>query len=123
MNGFLWASRVGPNAALRAERESISARHEATRAKHSTEELENAMEHLALACRAMWSLLTENTTLTDDDLLKRMEQIDLQDGRADGKVTGKIAKCPKCGRTMPPKRSKCMYCGATKLDYNPFDSV
>ena len=85
--------------------------------------LEDRIDHLTLVNMAMWSLLQEKTGLTEQDLLDRVRQIDLQDGVEDGKARKQIAKCPKCGRTMSPRHRRCLYCGAGELNYTAFDSV
>ena len=74
--------------------------------------LEATVERQALACQAMWELLQQHVPVGEKDLLKRMEQIDLRDGVADGRVTPQASTCTACGRTVHPKRKKCLYCGA-----------
>jgi len=83
--------------------------------------MEDRIDKLALVCRAMWELLKENTDLTEEHLMARVEQIDLSDGRDDGKVKAKVQKCAKCDRTLAQRHKKCMYCGATRLDGGAFD--
>jgi len=73
--------------------------------------LEDQLERTQLTCRAMWSLLQEKLNLTDVDLVKRIHELDLLDGKTDGKVKKKASSCPKCGRTIAAKSSRCMYCG------------
>ncbi|MDP7637385.1 MAG: hypothetical protein QF577_07540, partial [Phycisphaerae bacterium] len=79
---------------------------------------------LTLICMALWSLLRERTDLAEDDLMERVKQIDLSDGRSDGKVRRKpIVRCPRCNRVMSQKHSRCLYCGAEDLEATAFDSV
>ena len=84
-------------------------------------QLENHLNKLTLICWSMWTLLLEKTDLTEEDLFKRMKDLDLLDGTADGKVTQQIAKCSKCDRIMSPNHQKCLYCGAEKLMVSAFD--
>ena len=86
-----------------------------TQADHlrmKVDRLEATVERQALACQAMWELLQQHVPVGEKDLLKRMEQIDLRDGVADGRVTPQASTCTACGRTVHPKRKKCLYCGA-----------
>lgn len=44
-----------------------------------------------------------------------MQQVDLEDGVADGKVTkapGRVGgTCPECSHRVEAKRERCLYCG------------
>ena len=73
---------------------------------------EKEVARLALITQAMWTLVKERTGLTDDDLMAAMAELDLADGRADGRKrpAGPI-DCPKCGRTNSRNRDFCIYCG------------
>ena len=44
-------------------------------------------------------------------LADRMQQIDLRDGVADGRITHTVAECPSCHRKTTRRRAECMYCG------------
>jgi len=81
--------------------------------------LENQLDRLQLTCRAMWSLLQEKLNLTDVELVQRIHELDMLDGKADGKVKKKASSCPQCGRTIAAKSSRCMYCGQAVL-HDPF---
>jgi len=80
------------------------------------ESLRQSIEKLALVNAAMWSLLQEKSGLKDEQLLNRMQEIDLADGVADGRISqAKAMQCVKCQRPMSRTHERCMYCGA----YNP----
>ena len=85
--------------------------------------LEDRLERLSLVCMAMWSLVQDRTDLTEADLLERVHQLDLMDGKADGKATEHVAKCVKCDRTMNRRHLRCLYCGADKAAGSAFDRV
>ncbi|MCD4823709.1 MAG: hypothetical protein K8S55_03815 [Phycisphaerae bacterium] len=85
--------------------------------------LEERFDKLLLVNAALWELLKERTNLTEDDLVAKVQEVDLQDGVADGKVTKVIKKCPKCNRTMSARHNKCLYCGAEELNKGAFDAV
>jgi len=88
-----------------------------------TRALKERFEELALACAAMWSLLEEKTSLTQEDLFAKIREIDLKDGVADGKMTRTVKNCPACGRTMSARHKKCFYCGALELKETPFEGI
>jgi hypothetical protein len=79
--------------------------------QRSLDELGDRFEKLLLIRQAMWSLMIERTSLTEKDLIERVTQIDLQDGRLDGKVTKPIVNCSKCKGTISPKFNRCLWCG------------
>ena len=77
----------------------------------SLRDLQGQIDRLTLVTMAMWSLLKEKTDITEEELLKRVEDIDLTDGKMDGKVSPLAATCPQCGRTLSAKHHRCLYCG------------
>jgi hypothetical protein len=83
--------------------------------------LEERVERMALLNVAMWSLVKEATGLTDEHLAARVEEIDLQDGVADGKMTRTPATCPKCNRNFSARHRRCLYCGHQNAQQSPFD--
>jgi len=87
--------------------------------------LEARIDKLCLINLAICSVLQERGLLDEETLMERVRQIDMQDGRADGKLKqpGNIRRCPKCGRTMSPRHGRCLYCGCEDLQAEPFDGV
>ncbi|MCP5474398.1 MAG: hypothetical protein H7A19_06110 [Rhodanobacteraceae bacterium] len=58
----------------------------------------------------MRSLLQDTSGLTEHDLIKRMEEVDLQDGKRDGRVRPKPVVCGSCGRNNSGRHAACLYC-------------
>ena len=85
-------------------------------------ELTERMDRMTLVCAAMWSLL-EETGLTQAKLLERIRQLDLADGRADGKISQQVKQCPQCKRAMSLRHARCLYCGAKRLNVTAFDGL
>ena len=84
--------------------------------------IEERMDRMLLTNMALWSLLRDTMGLTDQDLAARVQQIDLQDGVADGKVTRSApTTCPRCQRTFSPRHRRCLYCGHETSPPTPFD--
>jgi hypothetical protein len=102
---------------------SADARNEARRAETRSRDVEQRLEKLTLISMAMWSLIQQETKLTEEDLMERARQIDLLDGTEDGRVTPQVARCSACERVMNPRHSKCLYCGQEKLVLSAFDEI
>ncbi len=74
-------------------------------------DISRRVDQLTLATMAMWELIRDQTALTEKDLLSKMEEIDLRDGKDDGKLVLGIKKCQACNRSVNPRHKKCIYCG------------
>ncbi len=116
MYGASLGDRTGPSM-------GIDTSTEARRAERRMHDVEQRLEKLTLITMAMWSLLQQETNLTEEDLMERVRQIDLMDGRSDGRITPQIARCSQCNRVMNPRHSRCLYCGQEKLIVSAFDSM
>ena len=106
-----------------AETVANMAESKAQRARNDVQHIEQRLDQLVLANMALWSLLQEKTGLTEQDLLDRVQEIDLADGQADGKARKPPVKCAECGRMMSPRHKRCIYCGTERQDYSAFDSA
>lgn len=70
------------------------------------------VDRLLMITEALWTLLKEQHGYSDEELQQRIEQIDMRDGKLDGKSASDEAPvCGKCGRTTMKRRASCLYCG------------
>jgi hypothetical protein len=69
------------------------------------------LDRLTLACQAMWELLSDHLGFTDDHLRATILEIDVRDGRVDGKISPMVVTCPQCGKNTRDTGNGCMYCG------------
>ena len=53
--------------------------------KSTIEELERRLNKMTMVCMALWTFMKEKDGLTEEQLAKRIEEIDLSDGKLDGK--------------------------------------
>jgi hypothetical protein len=90
---------------------SVTERAQVDDARARARELEHEVGRLKLLNQALWELLKQKLQLTDADLEKRITEIDLRDGVADGQITNVALKCPTCNRVSSSKHWKCLYCG------------
>jgi hypothetical protein len=96
-----------------AKTDAIEAKQQAVQYSDRVRALEAQVNHMALACQALWELLRERTGVSEQELLAKMKEVDLRDGAQDGRMTPVLTHCPKCGKPSNSKSTTCMYCGAT----------
>jgi hypothetical protein len=100
--------------------ESVS--RAATDVRTQNEFIQCDVEKLFMLTEALWTILKEKHGCTDAELVQRVQEIDLRDGKLDGKVAKVKPDCPKCSRKLMGKRPVCLYCGAevARVDLQPF---
>ena len=122
MYGLYFGSAMA--AASQASAASSAARHAASAASdaRSTAHLVEAdVERLFMITEALWTILKEERGYSDDDLMARIEEIDMRDGKLDGRVAAEPKpECPECGRVLIGHHPLCLYCG-TAIQREPFE--
>jgi len=115
---------------VRQQQRITEAEDKATRSERETkgntrelQELRARVDALTLACTTMWSLLQTRFGVTDEEFGRRLHEIDLRDGKLDGRIAPEIKSCPKCQRTMSSRHARCMYCGDDELHRRPFEGA
>jgi len=104
-----------------ARLETSDARTTAREAKTEVEQLGASVERLMLLTEALWQLVKERTECTDDDLIQRIHDIDLEDGKLDGRKSKTPPRpCPHCQRILSKHRALCLFCGKP-VDLVPFE--
>jgi hypothetical protein len=79
--------------------------------KSELQDLRDQVARLALLNQAMWELVRDRLQLSDADLEKIAQEVDLRDGVQDGRMSEHPLQCPKCGRVSNSRHKKCLYCG------------
>lgn len=93
------------------EIESSESRRRASLAVRNSDDLRLQVQRLELICHALWELLSESTGATDQQLKSKVREIDLRDGRLDGRLEPKVISCSGCGRQFNHRHPVCIYCG------------
>ena len=100
----------------RIERNRTEALTKAGEAKHkaldntiSIVELEQKIEHLSMVSMALCELL-EEVGFSKSRILSKIEEIDLRDGKRDGKLSPSNT-CSGCSRVVASRHTSCLYCG------------
>ena len=81
-----------------------------TRHTNRIEDLDERIDRLVMILRAMWALMEEQG-MTSEQLMAKIEEIDLQDGLADGQVRDQLVECPSCQSKVAPALRACQLCG------------
>jgi hypothetical protein len=98
-----------------------TARLRAEIAERKVVELEDKVQALSLACQAMWELMSQAHGLSEHELLSKMTEVDLRDGKLDGKLsTEVVTECPDCGHKAKRVRMNCYWCGTKLASSTPF---
>ncbi len=92
---------------------------EARKALTAADSVDARLDRMLLAFEALWTLVRDKLPVNEEDLAARMNEIDLSDGRLDGKVRKSAVTCPACGRAISRRLPKCMYCGQA-IVHDPF---
>jgi hypothetical protein len=88
-------------------------------------DLETRHERMKLVMAALWQLLKSHTGMTDADLKRYIEQVDLSDGKKDGKLSRAqgAMDCPDCKRRILKSAVTCVWCGANLTSGDAFHST
>lgn len=89
--------------------QSASAKAEAVHERLASQE--RRIERLALHCQAMWELLRDRAQFTEAELVDKVLEVDLRDGRTDGRMAPQITDCPNCRQKTNSRRATCVICG------------
>jgi hypothetical protein len=92
----------------------------AVETKAEVERLRIDVERLFMISEALWRLLKEKHGYSDEQFEDLVTQIDMEDGRLDGRVAPtEKPNCPKCDAKLSGGRPVCIFCG-TQIIQDPF---
>src|SRR5262245_4994050 len=109
-NWFLWSDVFS---------QASEAARTAQDAQMEIKALRDRLDRMALLSLAMWTLAREKLGITDQELAERVQQLDLSDGKLDGKIAPGVSECPKCHRMLSPRHNRCIYCGTPRENLMP----
>lgn len=94
-----------------AEASARKAESKADRFESEIRQMSRHLDRLSVACQAMWELLRDHSTLSEDDLEAKMSEVDGRDGEVDGRISRQVMPCPHCDRMTNTRRDCCLLCG------------
>jgi hypothetical protein len=104
-----------------AQQSASEAQHRSRDAQDLFLQMEKRISRLSLLCQSMWELLRERAEFTDEQLATKVLEVDLRDGRTDGRMATQVTNCPSCSRKTNSKRASCVICGAELPKAHPFE--
>lgn len=84
---------------------------EARLLKTHLQTVEQTVERTVLAAMALAEILRDRLGVTETEIEAKIQEIDLRDGRLDGKLRTQIQSCQHCQRPNAAHRCACLYCG------------
>lgn len=119
--GYTAGQRSAGRAASLARSTAVG---DATITTNRIEDVNERVDRLAMIVRAMWALL-EESGYRPEDLVAKLEEMDLSDGELDGQVRQMTVDCPSCKSRVAPGLRNCQFCGAVARteDDHPLSSI
>jgi len=96
---------------VQARQSAAGAQSKAAALQRQNRMLEANLAKVLLICETLWEFIREQHGLSDEQLRKKIYEIDMRDGVLDGKHQRKAVKCPSCGHTVSARHPACLYCG------------
>ncbi|HYG73873.1 MAG TPA: zinc ribbon domain-containing protein [Planctomycetota bacterium] len=89
-------------------------------AQQEAAKLREDLDHQTLITVALWELLKQKCQLSDADLVAAVREVDMRDGKVDGRYVRAPEPCPKCKRPVTLSTNTCAYCGTKVERSSPF---
>lgn len=101
--------------ALDASLDAKKAQMNQERLAQQVRSLEVQIDRLTLALATVTELFCERNEITQEQLAAKVREIDLRDGKLDGKISRsenkQVKKCTSCQGVNNELRHTCLYCG------------
>lgn len=96
-------------------------RSRATRINGNVSDLSLQLQKVALVNQALYEILKEKVGISDEELRRKVQEIDRRDGQEDLRASPKPVRCPKCSSTLTVGALSCQVCGVTVAPKYPFE--
>jgi hypothetical protein len=74
-------------------------------------DLEQQVGRLSLVCQGLWEIIRDRLQVPQHEVVAKLREIDLRDGRSDGQYRPSGTTCARCHRVSNAKHLRCIYCG------------
>lgn len=73
--------------------------------------LQHKYDKLTLVSQVLMELVQSRLSISDSEILAKLEEIDMRDGTCDGRIGQQAVVCDNCKRRSNSRRTNCIYCG------------
>ena len=84
---------------------------DASRHTQRVEDLNERIDKLLIIIRGMWALMEEQG-FSAEELVAKIQELDMIDGVDDGVARPSVVDCPSCDSKVAPGLANCQFCGA-----------
>jgi hypothetical protein len=85
------------------------------------EMLERYVKKMALVNQALFEILQKKVGITDEELRRKVDEVDMRDGTSDGRYEASPLTCPKCSAKMTAGALFCPNCGGKAAPKYPYE--
>jgi hypothetical protein len=112
-NSLIQHTQIGHPSAESASARSLAmhAQNAARLLETRLQAMEENLDRLSLVVIATTEILKNRFNVSPDEIEARIQEIDLRDGKLDGRLRSPAIHCPSCSHLNSPRRRKCLYCG------------
>ena len=108
---------------VQAQTKAEHAMDRTKRLSAEVDDLKRKADALTIACQSLWEIVRTRMSLDEPLILAKMQEIDLRDGKLDGKIATQKTVCSSCARANNTKRHSCLYCGRRLSGGHLFEKV
>jgi hypothetical protein len=87
---------------------------------HEVAVLRQRLDRLEMITEALWSVIKSRTDASEAEALRLVEEIDMRDGKLNGRTVSVPHNCAKCSRVVSSATGICPYCGAQNFRTSVF---
>ncbi len=109
--GFTGHASESYSISMAAASDAARAKGAARAAERRVRVIEANLAKTLMICETLWELLRDEHGWSDQNLHKKLYEVDMRDGVLDGKNQRKAVVCPDCGHKVSPRHPACIYCG------------
>jgi hypothetical protein len=106
-----------------AEQRANQAVEKTIDAASTVDALKRRVDAMALANQALFEALRDRVGVTEEEVIRRMAEIDARDGVKDGKMGARVVQCRRCSKPVSTTRQRCMYCGEIVVDGHLYEKA
>jgi hypothetical protein len=106
-----------------AERPANQAVDKTIDATSTVDGLKRRIDAMALANQALFEVLQKRLGIPEEEVIRRMAEIDSRDGLKDGKMGANVVRCRQCSKPVSTTRQRCMFCGEIVVEGHLFEKA